>query len=75
MGDPAAGSSPAETQVQGPKDCMSCRIIGTVTLAGTGSYALWQSRAVAPGTPLQKKGLALVGAGELTLLPTHHQQF
>lgn len=46
------------------KDCLSCRIIGTGTLGGVGAYAVWQSRAAASGSPLQKKGLALVGLGE-----------
>ncbi|KAJ8076962.1 hypothetical protein PM082_001385 [Marasmius tenuissimus] len=44
-----------------PKDCLSCRIVGTTTLTGVGGYALWQSRAVAPGTPLQKRFMSGVG--------------
>ncbi|KAK7472960.1 hypothetical protein VKT23_001064 [Stygiomarasmius scandens] len=50
------------------KDCPTCRLVGTATFATVGGYALWQSRAVAPGTPLQKRmmagvGIALLGAG------------
>ncbi|THV06717.1 hypothetical protein K435DRAFT_452285 [Dendrothele bispora CBS 962.96] len=50
------------------KDCPTCRIVGTATFTTVGGYALWQSRAVAPGTPLQKRmmagvGVALLGAG------------
>lgn len=45
------------------KDCLSCRIIGTGTLAGVGSYAFWQSRAVAPGSPWQKRAMAGLGVG------------
>lgn len=57
---------------QSPKDCLSCRIIGTGTLGGVGIYALWQTRLAAPGTPLQKKGLAIVGIGEIHLPGVNH---
>ena len=57
---------------QNPKDCLSCRIIGTGTLGGVGIYALWQTRVAAPGTPLQKKGLAIVGLGEIYLPGVNH---
>ncbi|KAJ3749246.1 hypothetical protein DFH05DRAFT_660162 [Lentinula detonsa] len=46
-----------------PGDCISCRIVGTGTFATVGGYALWQSRAVAPGTPMQKRVMAGVGVG------------
>ncbi|PPQ98432.1 hypothetical protein CVT24_004111 [Panaeolus cyanescens] len=49
------GSTPAK------QECLSCRIIGTSVLAGTGSYAIWQSRTAAPGTPVQKRMLAGLG--------------
>jgi len=45
------------------KDCVSCRIMGTGLMAGTGSYAIWQSRAAAPGSPAQKKVVAGLGLG------------
>ncbi|KAJ3772962.1 hypothetical protein FB446DRAFT_734713 [Lentinula raphanica] len=48
-----------------PGDCISCRIIGTGTFATVGGYALWQSRAVAPGTPMQKRAMAGVGVAML----------
>ncbi|KAG7090929.1 hypothetical protein E1B28_010002 [Marasmius oreades] len=44
-----------------PKDCLSCRVIGTTTLTGVGGYALWQSRTIAAGTPLQKRLMSGVG--------------
>ncbi|GLB37307.1 hypothetical protein LshimejAT787_0403580 [Lyophyllum shimeji] len=43
------------------KDCLSCRLIGTGALTGVGSYALWQSRVAAPGSPGQKRILAGLG--------------
>ncbi|KAF9484509.1 hypothetical protein BDN70DRAFT_771216, partial [Pholiota conissans] len=43
------------------KECLSCRIMGTGVLAGTGSYAIWQCRASAPGSPGQKKIVAGLG--------------
>ncbi|KAJ3862194.1 MAG: hypothetical protein NXY57DRAFT_494963 [Lentinula lateritia] len=46
-------------------DCISCRIVGTGTFATVGGYALWQSRAVSPGTPMQKRVMAGVGVGML----------
>lgn len=48
------------------KDCLSCRIIGTGTLIGIGSYSLWQSRATAPGSWGQKKIVAGLGVGAYT---------
>jgi hypothetical protein len=45
------------------KDCLSCRIMGTGLMAGTGSYAIWQSRAAALGSPAQKKVVAGLGLG------------
>ncbi|KAF8638079.1 hypothetical protein AX16_010711 [Volvariella volvacea WC 439] len=45
----------------GSKDCLSCRIIGSGTFAAVGMYALWQSRAAAPGTPAQKRIVAGLG--------------
>lgn len=46
-------------------DCLSCRIIGTGALGGTGAYAIWQSRAAAPGSMVQKRILAGLGLGNL----------
>jgi hypothetical protein len=52
-----------------PNDCLSCRITGTATLVGVGSYALWRSRATAPGSLGQKRVIAGLGAGQkFTLL-------
>ncbi|KDR75315.1 hypothetical protein GALMADRAFT_249341 [Galerina marginata CBS 339.88] len=50
-------------QASKPKECLSCRVMGTGVLAGTGSYAIWQTRAVAPGSPGQKKIVAGLGLG------------
>ncbi|KAI8972425.1 hypothetical protein BD414DRAFT_218723 [Trametes punicea] len=47
--------------LQNPKDCLACRIIGTVALGGVGIYALNQSRAHAPGSVLGKRIMAGVG--------------
>jgi hypothetical protein len=44
-------------------ECLSCRIIGTGALGGTGAYAIWQSRATAPGSVGQKGMLAGLGLG------------
>ncbi|KAI0051286.1 hypothetical protein FA95DRAFT_1554623 [Auriscalpium vulgare] len=60
-------SSPKSTAVQAPssllrpKDCLSCRIIGAGALGATGIYALNQSRAHQPGSPLGKRIMAGVG--------------
>ncbi|KAF5385863.1 hypothetical protein D9615_002357 [Tricholomella constricta] len=63
IGIPKA-SLPAQHNASRPyKDCLSCRIIGTGTLAGVGSYAIWQSRAAALGSPGQKKIVAGLGIG------------
>jgi hypothetical protein len=48
-----------------PRECLSCRITGAGVMAGTGSYAIWQARAAAPGSPGQKKIVAGLGLGEL----------
>ncbi|KAG6861672.1 hypothetical protein C0995_013241 [Termitomyces sp. Mi166 len=60
--------TPHQADVAAPrqyKDCLSCRIIGTGTLAGVGSYAFWQSRAAAPGSPWQKRIMAGLGTAFL----------
>jgi len=46
-----------------PKDCLSCRIVGSGTFGAVGTYALWQSRAAAPGNPGQKRIVAGLGVG------------
>src|SRR5260370_41480217 len=57
-------SSPPSQRV--PADCLSCRIIGTGALGSTGLYALNQSRAHQPGSPVGKRIMA--GIGVLFLL-------
>jgi hypothetical protein len=47
------------------EDCPSCRIVGSATLATVGTYALWQSRASAPGSPGQRRVVAGLGLGML----------
>lgn len=46
-------------------ECISCRLIGTGALAGTGAYAIWLSRAAAPGSPGQRRVLAGLGIGKM----------
>lgn len=46
------------------RECLSCRIIGAGAFAGVGTYALWQSRAAAQGSPGQKRIVAGLGVGE-----------
>ncbi len=46
------------------KDCLGCRIVGSGTFAAVGTYALWQARAAAPGSPAQKRIVAGLGVGE-----------
>ena len=43
------------------QECFTCRVIGTAALAGTGVYALNQSRAHAPGSVVGKRIMAGVG--------------
>ncbi|KAH8086018.1 hypothetical protein BXZ70DRAFT_558462 [Cristinia sonorae] len=58
---PNTSTAQADSQALPPQDCLSCRIIGTGALGATGLYALNQSRAHAPGSPLGKRILAGVG--------------
>lgn len=51
-------------EASNPRECLSCRIMGTGVMAGTGSYAIWHARAAAPGSPGQKKIIAGLGLGE-----------
>ncbi|KAJ7983124.1 hypothetical protein DFH06DRAFT_1172483 [Mycena polygramma] len=46
-------------------DCLACRITGTATFTGLGAYALWMSRAAAPGSRGSKNFVALFGAAML----------
>lgn len=49
--------------IPGTNECLSCRIIGTGALGGTGTYAIWQARRAAPGSIGQKRILAGLGLG------------
>ena len=44
-----------------PKECFTCRVIGTAALAGVGFYALNQTRPHAPGSIMGKRVMAGVG--------------
>ncbi|KAJ7683558.1 hypothetical protein B0H17DRAFT_1205065 [Mycena rosella] len=46
-------------------ECFACRVTGTATFTGLGIYALWSSRAAAPGSPMSKKIVAGLGAALL----------
>jgi hypothetical protein len=63
MEDSAHTRDTSEAVAASSKDCLSCRIMGAGLMAGTGSYAIWQSRAAAPGSPAQKKVVAGLGLG------------
>lgn len=54
-----------------PQECLTCRIIGTAALAGTGVYALNQSRAHAPGSVVGKRIMAGVGVCTSLSLSVH----
>ncbi|KAF8893942.1 hypothetical protein BD779DRAFT_1669457 [Infundibulicybe gibba] len=47
------------------KECVSCRVIRSGTFAGVGAYALWQSRAAAPGSLWQKRIVGGLGVAML----------
>lgn len=53
----------------GSKDCLSCRIVGTGTFAGVGTYALYQARPAALGSPMQKRLVAGLGVCTLDSIP------
>ena len=44
-----------------PRDCLSCRVIGTGALGATGLYAINQGRAHQPGSVVGKRIMAGVG--------------
>ena len=67
---PQSNKQPGFVERPKPRECPSCRLIGTGVLGGVGSYALWQSRATAPGSLGQKRIIAGLGVGQkFTLLP------
>lgn len=45
------------------EDCVTCRVVGGVTLTGTGLYALWNTRSHVPGNPMGKRLIGMMGAG------------
>lgn len=49
------------------QECLSCKVIGTGVLAGTGAYAIWQSRGAAPGSLGQKRIVAVLGVGKFAI--------
>jgi predicted ribosomally synthesized peptide with SipW-like signal peptide len=61
---PKSNKQPGFVDRTQPKECLSCRLIGTGALGGVGSYALWQSRATAPGSLGQKRVVAGLGVGQ-----------
>ena len=61
---PQSNKQPGLAEITKPKECLSCRLIGTGALGGVGSYALWQSRATAPGSLGQKRVVAGMGVGQ-----------
>ena len=66
---PQSNKQPGFVERPRPKECPSCRLIGTGALGAVGSYALWQSRATAPGSLGQKRVVAGLGVGQkITLL-------
>ncbi|KAF8995460.1 hypothetical protein BDQ17DRAFT_1171804, partial [Cyathus striatus] len=52
----------SSTEIQ---DCLACRVVGSASFTGIGSYALWQSRAAAPGALVHKRMLGGLGVGML----------
>ena len=52
-----------------PKECLTCRIVGTGALAGVGIYALKASRPHAPGSVIGKRITAGVGVGMSKIFP------
>ena len=62
----ATANVPVSTQTKeevAPKECLTCRVIGTGALAGVGIYALQASRPHAPGSIIGKRITAGVGVG------------
>ncbi|KAJ7499855.1 hypothetical protein FB451DRAFT_1385523 [Mycena latifolia] len=57
--------SDARTATESRTECFACRVTGTATFTGLGIYALWMSRAAAPGSPGSKKFVAAFGAAML----------
>jgi hypothetical protein len=57
------------------RDCLGCRIVGSGTFAAVGSYALWQARAAAPGSPGQKRIIAGLGVGAFHSVRQRDSQF
>ena len=65
---PQTNKQPGFVERPKPKECPSCRLIGAGALSGVGSYALWQSRATAPGSLGQKRVVAGLGVGQTSAL-------
>ena len=67
---PQSNKQPSFIERPKPAECLSCRLVGTGALGSVGSYALWQSRAAAPGSLGQKRAVAGLGIGQIfALLP------
>ncbi|KAI0654168.1 hypothetical protein C8Q70DRAFT_926329 [Cubamyces menziesii] len=59
--EPRPGSDAQVELPQNYKDCLACRVVGSVALGGVGIYALNQSRAHAPGSVVGKRIMAGLG--------------
>lgn len=55
------------TTANNSKDCLSCRLISSLTLTGIGIHALRHTRPKFPGSPASKAVLMAVGTG-LTIM-------
>lgn len=54
-------SLPLPQEVLSPRDCLSCKIIGSGAFVATGLYALHASRSSAPGTVIGKRLMGGIG--------------
>ncbi|KDN40189.1 hypothetical protein RSAG8_08252, partial [Rhizoctonia solani AG-8 WAC10335] len=61
-------AEPSTNTLQRPKDCITCRITGTLALSGSGAYVLYQNNNLPPSvkaSPVGKRVMNIVGAGLL----------
>ena len=64
--DPTSMAEPSANIQQSPKECISCRITGTLALSGSGAYVLYHNNNLPPtvkASPLGKRVMNVVGTG------------
>jgi len=55
----------AEVAQDSKKDCLGCKLVGTLTFTAVGLHALNAARPHKPGSPIERRIMGVLGVGKL----------